>query len=187
VAMTENQVLELLRRIGGGDQAAMRTLYLEFSGKVHAYVANHWSAADRTEEIVVDSFHEVWRHPERFRGESRFSTFLIGIARYKMLSALRSTEPQHEDIEDFSETLAADQADVFQDLADRQRRDGVMQCMQRLSGEHRECLFLVFYEGMSLAEVARVQACPEGTVKSRIHTAKGSIRSCLQALLRRES
>ena len=185
--MSETRVLELLKQIARGEQPAMRALYLEFSGKVHAYVANHSRDTARAEEIVVDTFHEVWRHPERFRGESRFSTWVIGIARYKMLSALRSADPQHEDIDDFGETLAAEQQDVFTGLADRQRREGVMNCMQKLSTEHREFLFLVFYEGMNLAEVASVQACPEGTVKSRLHHAKASIRNCLQALLRRES
>ena len=58
--------------------------------------------------------------------------------------------------------------------------------MGKLSDEHRECLHLVFYEGMSLADVAAVQNCPEGTVKTRLFHARQKIKNCLQALLRSE-
>jgi RNA polymerase sigma-70 factor (ECF subfamily) len=51
-------------------------------------------------------------------------------------------------------------------------RDG----LQRLSLEHRTVLELVFYQGLSLDETARVCGCPVGTVKSRLSYAKNSLR-----------
>jgi RNA polymerase sigma-70 factor (ECF subfamily) len=58
--------------------------------------------------------------------------------------------------------------------------------MGKLSDEHRECLHLVFFEGMGLAEVAEIQNCPEGTVKTRLFHARQKIKNCLQSLLRSE-
>ena len=54
--------------------------------------------------------------------------------------------------------------------------------MEALSPVQRECLYLVFYEGLSLAEVAALQDCPENTVKTRLFHARRNIRQCLGAL-----
>ncbi len=45
---------------------------------------------DAAQTVMTDTLFEVWKHPDRFRGESRFSTWLLGIAKYKVLTAFRS-------------------------------------------------------------------------------------------------
>jgi len=51
--------------------------------------------------------------------------------------------------------------------------------LQSLSAEHRAVLELVFYQGLSLEEVAQVVNCPVGTVKSRLSYARQYLRSVL--------
>jgi RNA polymerase sigma-70 factor (ECF subfamily) len=71
-------------------------------------------------------------------------------------------------------------------VAEAQRREGVLHCMDKLSDEHRECVHLVFYEGLALAEVAEVQGCPENTVKTRLFHARQKLKNCLRLLVQRE-
>jgi RNA polymerase sigma-70 factor, ECF subfamily len=186
--MDNDRVKLLLERVAREDQAAFRELYKAFSRKVFAYVLNMLNDHARAEEVLVDTMHEVWRHPARFRGDSQFSTWLIGIARNKALMVYRARRPDetHDDLDDIAETAPADTPDGFAELAQRQRAEGVQHCMGRLTDEHRECMHLVFYEGLSLAEVAEVQRCPEGTVKTRLFHARQKIRKCLETLLRSE-
>jgi RNA polymerase sigma-70 factor (ECF subfamily) len=186
--MDNNDVLRLLGRIEQADEGAFRELYCAFSRKLYAYVLRQLSDTAQAEEIVADTLYEVWRHPARFRGDSQFSTWLIGIARNKVLMAYRSRRPdsQHEDLEDVAESIASEDAGAFDLLAQSQRREGVRNCMDKLSEDHRECIHLVFYEGMSLAEVAGVQQCPEGTVKTRLFHARQKLKNCLRLLLQRE-
>ena len=183
--MDNARVMELLARIGKEDQAAFRALYTAFSRKVYAYVLNMLNDHARAEEVVVDAMYEVWRHPARLRGDSKFSTWLIGIARNKALMVYRARRPDeaHDELDDIAETVAADTPDGYAQLASKQRTEGVQRCMGRLSDEHRECMHLVFFEGFSLAEVAQVQRCPEGTVKTRLFHARQKIKGCLQRLL----
>lgn len=186
--MDNDRVSQLLARIGREDQAAFRELYKAFSRKVYAYVLNMLNDHARAEEVLVDTMYEVWRHPARFRGDSQFGTWLIGIARNKALMVYRARRPDeaHADLDDIAETAEADTPDGFAELASKQRREGVQYCMGKLSDEHRECLHLVFYEGMAVAEVAEIQNIPEGTVKTRLFHARQKIKNCLQGLLRRE-
>lgn len=186
--MDNDRVSRLLERIAKQDQAAFQELYKAFSRKVFAYVLNQLKDQARAEEVLVDTMYEVWRNPTRFRGESAFSTWLIGIARNKALLVYRSRRPDedHADLEDIAEITPDDGPDGYARLAEQQRREGVQHCMGKLSEEHRECLHLVFYEGNSLAEVAAIQRCPENTVKTRLFHARQKIKNCLRLLLERE-
>lgn len=186
--MDNDEVLRLLGRIGQADEAAFRELYRAFSRRLYAYVLRQLGDPAQAEEIVSDTLYEVWKAPARFRGDAQFSTWLIGIARNKVLMAFRSRKPdsKHEDLDDVIETVAAEDASAFDILAGQQRREGVRHCMDKLSDEHRECVHLVFYEGLSLAEVAQVQTCPEGTVKTRLFHARQKLKNCLKLLLERE-
>lgn len=186
--MDNDRVRALLARVERQDEAAFRELYKAFSRKVFAYVLNMVNDHGRAEEVLVDTMYEVWRNPARFRGDSQFGTWLIGIARNKALMVYRSrrADEVHDDLDDIAETEAADTPDGFAQLAVKQRSEGVKHCMVRLSDEHRECMHLVFFEGLSLAEVAEVQRCPENTVKTRLFHARQKIKNCLRLLLERE-
>jgi RNA polymerase sigma-70 factor (ECF subfamily) len=186
--MDNDEVLRLLERIGQRDEAAFRELYRGFSRRLYAYVLRQHGDPAQAEEIVADTLYEVWRQPSRFRGESQFSTWLIGIARNKALLVYRSRRPDedHADLDDVAEIIPDEGPDGYARLAEQQRREGVQHCMGKLSEEHRECLHLVFYEGMSLAEVAAIQRCPENTVKTRLFHARQKIKNCLRLLLERE-
>ena len=186
--MDNDEVLRLLCRIERADEAAFRELYRAFSRRLYAYVLRQLSDPAQAEEIVADSLYEIWKAPTRFRGDAQFSTWLIGIARNKVLMAYRSRRPdsQHEDLDVVAESVAAEDASAFEVLANAQRHEGVRRCMDKLSDDHRECVHLVFYEGLSLAEVAQVQACPEGTVKTRLFHARQKLKNCLQLMLQRE-
>ena len=184
--LSNDRAFALLKEVGDGKEGAMRELYRAYSRKIYAYVLNHLRDPGEAEEIVVDTMHEVWKHPDRFRGQSRLSTWLIGIARHKMLTALRSREAEHEDVDEMDDQLPSEEPGTFEVLAQKQRREGVRHCMDKLSEDHRECLHLVFYEGMSVAEVAAVQGCPENTVKTRLFHARQKIKNCLRLLLESE-
>lgn len=186
--MENHDVLRLLGRVEQGDEGAFKELYRAFSRKLYAYVLRQLGDPAQAEEIVADTLYEVWRKPAVFRGDSQFSTWLIGIARNKVLMAFRSRRPdeKHEDIAEVAEVMPSEEASAFELLAQQQRHEGVRHCMDKLSDEHRECIHLVFYEGMALAEVAGVQGCPENTVKTRLFHARQKLKNCLRLLLQRE-
>jgi len=52
--------------------------------------------------------------------------------------------------------------------------------LSRLGVKHREVLVLHFLEDLSIAEIAKVVGCSEGTVKSRIHYAKRQLKQILE-------
>ena len=60
---------QLLGRIAGGDEAALRELHRVFARRVFAFAMTRLRDEAAAEEIVADTFFEIWRHASRFRGE----------------------------------------------------------------------------------------------------------------------
>jgi RNA polymerase sigma-70 factor (ECF subfamily) len=187
--MDPTEIAHLLERIAQRDEQAFRTLYKAHSRKLYAYALRQLSNDAEAEEIVSDTLYEVWARPERFRGDAQFGTWLIGIVRNKALMRLRSrySAPPSQDISELDEVLASEQAGPFERLAEQQRQHHVRHCLERLNAEQRECMHLVFFQGLSLAEIAQLQACPEGTVKTRAFHARQKLRNCLSLMLRAEA
>ena len=91
--MENDEVMGLLQRIERGDEGAFRELYRAFSRRLYAYVLRQHGDPAQAEEIVSDTLYEIWKAPGKFRGDAQFSTWLIGIARNKVLMAFRSRKP----------------------------------------------------------------------------------------------
>jgi len=187
MAITNARVFELLKRVESRDQEAFGEIYRAYSKCVYAYAINLLRDPDLAEKATSDALFDVWRYPHRFDGSSAFATWLIAIVRHKAFDALRAREQLHEDIDDHADTLECTLSDGFTTLSEKQRREGVRQCMERLPPEQMECLHLSFYEGMAQSEIATMQNCPENTVKTRMFHARRKIKACLERWLNAEA
>ena len=176
--------LFLLQRVAERDEQAFVTLHRTMGRRVFAYAMRLLDNREQAEEVVSDTMYEIWKHPQRFGGLSRFSTWVLGIARHRVLDRLRSplrlVEHATSEIDD---SIPTDNESAYDRIAADERECGVRNCMDKLSDAHRECLHLVFYEGAALADVAVVQGCPENTVKTRLFHARRNFQNCLRLLL----
>ena len=184
--MDNEEAKTLLNLVAMGDQIAFSALYRGQSRMIFAFVFNQLNSLAESEEVVSETMFDVWKGAAKFRGESSVRTWILGIARNKMLMKFRARVVAHDDIDDYGESIASDEPDVVALIAETQRAQGVQRCMAKLTLEHRECLHLLFFEGSSVAEISGVQNVPIGTVKTRLHHARLKIKSCLANLLRDE-
>lgn len=181
------QAQALLRRIAAGDEQAMAEFFQAFERNVYAFVLRRLGSESEAEDVVVETMYEIWKSAGRFRGESQVRTWLLGIARFKLLSKLRARDDsEHVDIADVVEILPADDEGGFERLANQQRTEHVGRCLERLPAEQREALHLFFYEDLSILEIAGVQQIPDNTVKTRLFHGRQKIRRCLENMLRAE-
>ena len=173
-----------LAQIAQQQQPALEQLYRALSGNVYAYVQRRVGNSADADSIVVDTFHEVWHKAGHFAGNSQVKSWIIGIARHKMLDLLRKQKSQaSSDIDDYAEVLEDHRPAPLEQLAEQQQAAWVASCMDKLPTEQRDSLHLFFYEGMSLAEIAAVQNCPDNTIKTRLFHAKRKIKDCLSRWL----
>ncbi|MGE0313120.1 MAG: RNA polymerase sigma factor [Lautropia sp.] len=178
--LPEDEARALLDRLIRRDEKALRELHQLFGRRIYLFAVSRLRDEDAAETVMTDTLFEVWKHPDRFRGESRLSTWILGIAKYKVLNAFRSTDREHEDIDDHAETIADPSANVLGGIEAQEQQRLLMECIDALSGPQRECMQLVFLEGMALAEVADIQKVPEGTVKTRMFHGRKNLKDCVE-------
>lgn len=180
------EVQALLQRVGAKDQAAFRALYEHFGRRVYAFLVHRFQNESLAEEIVSDTLLHVWNAPQSFRGESAFSTWLLGVARFKMLERLRQRPPAATDLDEIDESLLVEETSPEDVAAMRQRSEGVRECLDALPAEQRECMHLGYYEGWTLGEIAELMNVKRETVGTRLFYARKKIKACLAALIARE-
>ena len=79
----------LIRLIAKGDKDAIRLLYARHSVRVFRFLTRMTGNDATAEDIVSEVFTEVWRSAGRFEGRSQVTTWILGIARFKAMSAMR--------------------------------------------------------------------------------------------------
>ena len=115
----------------------MQVLFARHHARIYRFVLRLVRDRSKTEDLISEVFLDVWRQADRFEGRSAVSTWLLVIARFKALSALRR-KPE--------EGLDGDAALEIEDLAgnpevtlEKKDRSAVIRkCLMGLSAEHRE-------------------------------------------------
>jgi RNA polymerase sigma-70 factor (ECF subfamily) len=175
--MTEQDLdLDLLRRMKAGDDDAVRELYACHGQRLYAYALRLTNDSDVAEDVVQTTLVTAWRTAHTFRGEGRLIAWLLGIVHH---TAMKSLRHMHQPLEEMEETVSGDQPTPENQAEAGETKRWVHQGLQSLSPEHRAVLELVFYQGLSLNEVAEVLNCPLGTVKSRLSYARQHLRGVL--------
>ena len=176
------KIAELLNRIGKGDDKAVTTLYRHYHGFVYAYLRHRMADEDAAEEAAHDVFMAVYRRPQSFAGNAKFSTWLCGIANNKAADwgRKRKRTIQVAEIEDeVLQGIADPDSDFVGRLEDAQDKQAVRQCIDALPDTHREAVFWAYYEDADMETIAEHQGCPVGTVKSRLSNARKKLVDCL--------
>ena len=162
--------------IAAHNDDALRVLFARHRVRIYRFILRFVPDRHLAEDLVSEVFLEIWRHAGRFQARSLALTWLLAIARLKALSARRRRQ---------DETL--DQAATIVDSGDdpeiairRKNQSEVLRdCLSRLSVEHREIVDLIYYHGMSIAEVADIVGIPENTVKTRMFHARKRLSGLL--------
>lgn len=168
----------LLQRMAAGDRAALAVLYRSYHGRLSRFLSRLTRRPDVIEEVVNDCFWIVWQKAGGFHGDSRVSTWIIGIAYRCGLKALRQRGDEPVD----DENVPEDRIPSHDPGDDREMRDWLARGMERLSADQRVVVELVYGVGHTLDDVAAIMQCPVGTVKARLFHARVKLRNVLPAL-----
>ena len=173
------QELAWIHCIAKGDKSALRMLYARYSGRIYRFVIRMMNDDAKAEEVVNDVMMEIWKSAASFEGRSSPSTWILGIARFRTLNAVRGKKLDTVGIEQ-----APEQEDLKEDASmgksQEQLRGLLRNAVKRLSAEHREVVELTFYHGYSYPEIAGILQCPENTVKTRMFHARAKLKPWLQ-------
>jgi RNA polymerase sigma-70 factor (ECF subfamily) len=170
-----------------GDRSAFEALYRRYHPLLLRFLRRFTTRVDAMEDVVNETMLVVWRTAEGFRGQSKVSTWIIGIAYRCMLSSLRHT-PSWLSIDDVQQDDDGGESARYPQMLhtdsspQRELHNWLEQGLMALPEEQRVTLELAYYMGQSCEEIAAIMGCPVGTVKARMFHARAKLRSVLPVL-----
>lgn len=173
--------LELVRRTRGGDLRAFEEIVERHRDVVYRVAARIVGARD-AEDVSQDAFLRAFHRLGSFRGEGSFRAWLLQITHHAAVNALA----RRRDVADTEAVEASEELDVHatrmpaERLEERERRERLELKLTGLSPAHRAVLVLRDLEGFSYDEIAGITEVPLGTVKGRLHRARGELIELLR-------
>jgi len=189
VATEVDPDLELVAEWQAGDAKAFATLVQRHQQRVFGLLVRMLGNRAEAEDAAQDAFLNLHRNGLRFRGESRFSTFLYRVAVNAALNRRRSLGRRRSHVEKLQTRQEAGDDLPVRPRGPEDASAGV-EIQRRVQAEIallppalRAPLVLYDIQGQAYAEIAQILGIAEGTVKSRIHRARHALRERLTDLV----
>jgi RNA polymerase sigma-70 factor (ECF subfamily) len=165
---------ELMHHICNGEESAFDELYERYGKRLLGYFIRMLNFdKELAEDALQDVFLKIAEAPDKFDTSRSFKTWIFSVAsnscknyyRHKKIVSESKDEIIYENTsltnDAFVNSVARMDAQLF-----RQRLEEVL---NELSAEKKEAFILKYQEEKTIAEIALIQNCPEGSVKSRLY------------------
>ena len=185
-----------LRRLQARDEHAFNELVQLYEGRVYRLVLRILGKPDEAEDMAQDVFVAVFRSVDKFRGDSKLSTWIykIAINLCKNRGRYWSRRPSEaaEDLGDVEEKggleegparTTAELSAPDQHVQGYQVEEIVRRCIQELGPDYRDVVVLRDVEELRYEEIVEITGLPEGTVKSRLHRGRALLKARVSRLL----
>ena len=182
----ENDI-NIINLVKKGDVRAFDILVVKYQDRLVYSVFKFCKDFELSQDITQEAFVKAFKNIDKFRGDSSFYTWIyriaINTAKNYFSNKSRGAETFNEDVLDGALSdlsLNSDNPETL--LAAEEMKDAVNQAFQNLPDEIRSTLSLREYDGLSYEEIAKVQNCPIGTVRSRIFKGRELINETFSKL-----
>lgn len=166
--------VRLLQRVAEHDGGAFEALFDTYHPRLFSFLFRLTRSHGAAEELANDVMLTLWKDADRFRGESKVSTWIFGIAYRQALAHLRKRKFK---LVPFVEEDAA----VDESGAQIEREDWVRRGVEKLPPKQKLTVMLVYFLGLSCEETAKACGVPVSTVKTRMFHARRKMKHHLVA------
>ena len=179
---------DLIRRVCNGEREAFYELVCPYEHMVYATAISIVKNPADAEEVAQEAVLKAFSNLASFRGESKFSTWLIQITYNEAKMKLRKARPNlYESLDDSQRNEGEFWPKDFADwrpipselLEDNEIRQAVQDAINSLSANYREVLILRDVQRLSIKETTTILGISEGSVKTRLHRARLLLRDRL--------
>jgi RNA polymerase sigma-70 factor (ECF subfamily) len=164
--------------LAAGDREALERIYARYAGRLSGFFWRLGAKGGEIDELVHESFVRLWCYGTGWRGDSRFSTYLFGIARSAWLDRREEAARAPRTPPPRGEPERPEQAAERRELV-----EAVERAVAELSDPLRQVFSLVSGGGLKYREAAELLGIPVGTVKSRLAAAEEKLRRQLSRYL----
>ena len=180
--VSEEEWLQLVRRVAAGDQGALYVLYEQTHRIVFTLIVRIVMNRETAEEITLDVFHDVWRRASSYDpANGSVSGWIMNQARSRAIDRLRFDQRKKR-TNSYPHSLgpATDMADPQQAFLFEEQARNLREALEVLAPEERKAIETAFFSELTYEETATRLNQPLGTVKTRIRSGLGKLREALK-------
>jgi len=176
---------ELVQHVSNGNESAFRFLIAKHQRLVLHVVGRIVQQQADAEDVCQEVFMKVFRKIDRFRGDSKLSTWIATIAYNTSISYVRKQGRHRElsyDEEPLLVNLEKEQVFSHKTVEKEEAKKYLLQLIEKLPVNYRTVLTLYHLEEFSYKEIEEITGMPEGTVKSYLSRARKILKEKLEEM-----
>jgi RNA polymerase sigma-70 factor (ECF subfamily) len=171
---------ELIRRIAGGDEEALASLYDHYKSILFSLILRILHSRSEAEDILQDVFIQVWKKAADFdETRGRPFTWLVTLARSRAIDRLRQLNSRERTATEAGRDAPEDWTDAEKDAIKSEQSAVIHGALAELPEDQRRTLLLAYFEGLTQTEIAAKLNAPLGTVKTRMRSGMIKLRELL--------
>jgi RNA polymerase sigma factor (sigma-70 family) len=176
-----NQILD-------GNTNAFSVLVDQYKDLVFTLAYKMMKNKEEAEEVSQDTFIKVFNSLAKFRGDSKFSTWIYKITYNTSLDRLKKRKKENSIVylEDFNEEEIKVIESMIEHIDEKERNQKVQECLQLLPSEDAFLLTLYYFDDQSLEEIAKVIDTNSNNVKIKLFRSRKKLTSILKDQLEPE-
>ena len=164
--------VQLISRVAASDEHALRSLYERHASRMYAITCRLLGNREEAEEIVQESFLDIWKRASTFEpGAGSATGWIFTIARNRAVDRLRARATRRRTLEAVQGEAPVPSVTPERQTESMEAREGVARALAELSPEQRTVIEMAYFDGLSQSEIATRTGSPIGTVKGRTRAA----------------
>ena len=171
-----------------GDTNAFEVLVERYKDLVFTLTLRMLKNREEAEEVAQDTFIKAYKSLNRFKGDSKFSTWIYKIAYNTSLDRLKKNKKHFNDvaIDEFTEHQVKTIDNALDNLENKEREQSIQDCIALLPGDDSFLLTLYYFEDQSLEEISKIIGLTPNNVKVKLFRSRKKLATILRERLEPE-
>ena len=179
--MNKEEEHRLVEQIKKGDTKAFATLVKKYKDLVYTLAIRMLKNREEAEEVSQDAFIKIYKSINKFKGDSKLSTWIYRVAYNACLDRLKKHKRTIDTVEinNFTEYNVDAIENGLDALETQERKEAITNCMSQLAPKDNVVLTLYYFEELSIEEIAKVIGETTNNVKVKLHRSRKRLAKLL--------
>ncbi|MDN3593397.1 RNA polymerase sigma factor [Zunongwangia endophytica] len=175
----------IINQILGGDKRLFSVLVDRYKNLVFTLCLRLLKNREEAEELAQDSFVKIYKSLNKFKGKSKFSTWVYRVTYNNCLDFLKAKKRKFQElsVDDYEGFEIEDVDSAINNLEEKERKMAILSCIKMLSEDDAFLLTLHYYEDQSVKEIAEVMQLSESNVKVKLYRSRKQLAVILKRKL----
>lgn len=180
--MTTNDENILIAAIKNGDTKAYAQLVNRYKDLVYTLAIRMLKHREEAEEVAQDTFIKVFKSLDRFKGDSKFSTWIYRVAYNTCLDTIKKNKKHLSNvaIDEFTFNKLDTIDNALDNIIKEEKSTLIRNCIDKLPEDSSALLTLFYFEELSLEEISKIINIEDNTVKVKLFRARKKLAVILE-------